>query len=93
LIEHVKHPELAKPNSDKPGRPESGALRRMCTNEREAVKPAAQNHLKESRNESKQIDGEDLGTTTDGLVKSKKHRDSLKDDDVDELVKWVSRKG
>jgi hypothetical protein len=93
LIEHVKHPELAKPNSDKPGRPESGALRRMCTNEREAVKPAAQDHLKESRNESKQIDGEDLGTTTDGLVKSKKHRDSLKDDDVDELVKWVSRKG
>jgi hypothetical protein len=93
LIEYVKHPELAKLNSDKPGRPESGALRRMHTSERDAVRPAAQDYLEESRNESKQIDSADLETTTDGLKKSKKHRDSLKEDDVDELVKWVSRKG
>jgi hypothetical protein len=65
----------------------------MHTSERNAVRPAAQDYLEESRNESKQIDSADLETTTDGLKKSKKHRDSLKEDDVDELVKWVSRKG
>jgi hypothetical protein len=93
LIEHVKHPELAKENSSKPGNPETSDLVQKRKEERKAEKFAAQDHLKESRDGSKQIDREDFGTTTEGLKKSRKQRDSLKDDDVDELVKWVSRRG
>lgn len=93
LIEHVKYAELAKDNHAKPGNPETGDLRQMRKDEREAEKYAAQDRLRESRGENKQMERQDFREKLDGQKKPKKERRSLGNDDVDELVKWISRKG
>ena len=82
----------------RPGVAESGVLKRLQTSEREAKKPAAQEHLQKIRRESTHIDDDELPVV--GFENAKKEKKkgrnrgegSLNPEDVDELVKWVSRK-
>jgi hypothetical protein len=86
------------PVPTRPGAAESGVFKRLQTSEREAKKSAAQEHLQKTRRESTQIDEDELPVV--GFKNEKKgqktgrsrEEGSLKPEDVDELVKWVSRK-
>jgi len=96
---------LVSSSPTRPGVGESGQLRRENTAERDAKKFAAQEHLVKSRGESQQIETKDftidkqeehdLKKSEDLGLESKRGRDregSLGQDDVDELVRWVSQK-
>jgi hypothetical protein len=79
LIEHVRSSSLGD-DTPKLGEPERGDLKQFRTSERGVQADAAQEHLNKSRGGNMQEKGES------------EHRGSLGDGDVDELVKWVSRK-
>lgn len=96
LIQHVKSNQVSAQGTlptveissapARPGEGESGVLRRKDTYEREAAKPAAQEHLQKVRAE---------GKLSEGVTEREKGREregSLGQEDVDELVRWVSRK-
>ncbi|KAF2830847.1 hypothetical protein CC86DRAFT_367499 [Ophiobolus disseminans] len=73
---------------------ETGDLRTMRRSGHESQKSAAREYLKQSRVESTQIDQRDTSTEAGAAEteEEREHRGSLGLDDVDELVKWVSRK-
>jgi hypothetical protein len=73
------------PVPSRPGEAERGDLRKHRTTEREVSESEALGHLKASRSENTQINNPEKRESSEG-------RDSLGDEDVDELVKWVSRK-
>jgi len=75
LLRHVKTSNLTLQGTDSA---ETGDLRALRTNEREAEKFAAQDYLKENRGESTQIEKTDFMTgQTGGEKKGNKHKDSL----------------
>lgn len=89
----------------RPGEGESGALRRENTFERDARKPKAQEHLQRSRAGSQQIDEQDLTISKNdqdilnsaghmgiGSTRGRERDGSLGQEDVDELVRWISEK-
>lgn len=92
LIEHVKATDLSVQGSEpaietlSSALPETGDLRAMRLRGHESEKSAALDHLKASRGEDKQA------RPVEDTKKGRKHRESLGDDDVNELIKWVSRK-
>jgi hypothetical protein len=93
LIQHVKTSDLqgiqgTEPTvqtSSKPGAAETGNLRDFQSSKDEYRSPAAQNHLEASRGETMPVDDRHAGADME-------KRGSLGNDDVDELLKWISRK-
>jgi hypothetical protein len=73
-----------KPIPARPNEAESGDLRQHRTAEHEVSKAMASDYLTASRSASTDVEV--------GIGKQKAQRDSLGEEDVDELVKWVSRK-
>jgi hypothetical protein len=55
-------------------------------------KSRAQDYLRESRGESKPMDKQGVSVAQEADPKMTGHRDSLGNDDVDDLIQWVSRK-
>jgi hypothetical protein len=90
LVEHVRTSDLAAHGSNpatesiRPGEAESGDLRKLRAGGPETTESSAQEDLQESR-------GENMRAKSEGLSSSEE-RESIGEDDVDELVKWVSRK-
>jgi hypothetical protein len=83
IIEHVRSSSLVK------DKPEVGDLTGFRTDKRGVKEDAASDHLAENRAGTKQIEngegGKERGT--------RERNGSLGHEDVDELVKWISRKG
>ncbi|KAH5015349.1 hypothetical protein HBI88_236100 [Parastagonospora nodorum] len=83
IIEHVRSSSLVK------DKPEVGDLKGFRTGERGVKEDAASDHLAENRAGIRQIEngegGKERGT--------RERNGSLGHEDVDELVKWISRKG
>jgi hypothetical protein len=93
LIEHVKTSDLkgiqgVEPTvqtSSKPGVAETGDLRDFYNSKEDNRSSAAHNHLAASRGETIPVDDRNAGV-------EREKRGSLGHDDVDELIKWISRK-
>jgi len=85
IIEHVR----SKENSEKAGSLERGSLREVRTRERGVKEDAASDLLAEDRKGIRQIESRD-GAKETGM---RERHGSLGHEDVDELVKWISRKG
>lgn len=88
IIEHVRSSDLVRAEA-KTGKPEAGDLRDFRTGERGVKEDAASDHLAENRAGIRQIEEGDGGKDTG----TRDRHGSLGHEDVDELVKWISRKG
>jgi hypothetical protein len=71
---------------------EAGDLRQLRMTEPGANKSRAQDYLRESRGESKPMDKQGVSVAQKADAKVTGHRDSLGNDDVDDLIQWVSRR-
>jgi len=103
LLEHVQSANISATDTKstiqissdppRPGAGESGVLRRENTAIRDSRKVGAQEHLQKSRSDSQQIDPGGIAVGNDEPKVTGRNREgSLKHDDVDELVRWVSQK-
>jgi hypothetical protein len=79
LLAHI-HKDSSSPQND---------LHNMTPTERDAADFADKAHVKTGRAESTQMDKKDLSKSGQ---KQKKHRESLGDEDVNELVSWISNR-
>ena len=79
LLAHI-HKDSSSPQND---------LHNMTPTERDAADFADKAHVKTGRGGSTQIDKKDLSKSGQ---KQKKHRESLGDEDVNELVSWISNR-
>ncbi|KAF2025884.1 hypothetical protein EK21DRAFT_75344 [Setomelanomma holmii] len=89
LIEHVRTPGITVPGSEpavemsssaRPGEAESGDLLKLRSDGPETTELSVKEHLQESR-----------GASLHGKS-TREERRSIGEDDVDDLVKWISRK-